>query len=89
MKVTGSISTKFVQISDELEPEDFYEKDLQKCKRQNSIQKQEAHWTILSDVSKGSFEDMQNNVRNLKTFLFQVHQVLQDLQDLARINIIP
>ncbi len=37
------------------------------------------------------FEDKANNGRNLKTFLFQVHQVLvnQDLQDLARrINII-
>ncbi len=31
---------------------------------------------------KEVFEDMQNNGRNLKTFLFQVHQVLvnQDLQ---------
>ncbi len=53
---------------DELEVKDFYEKDLQKCKRQGSHKTRSSLTIPVRCIKRKFWEDMQNNGLNLKTF---------------------
>ncbi len=75
--------TKFVTGEiDELEVEGFLRERFTEMQATELVIKQGSSLTIPVDVSKGSFEDMQNNEKHS---LFQVHQVLVEIQDLQKI----